>query len=183
MNFLGSLFSSPRRTAAVSSSNNPTNDRSSPSVSPSLRLATLPLVIENANRPSPERNKSFQIIASPNSKEIHFSNIIDFIKNHPDMSIADTVQMVDIVKIQVVQADIDLKDFVHRLDVFERTRQFYKQLSMTKKDTNEKHTKFVEMAGRGKRAKLDIRLSQKRLAICIQSKVLTLKLFIEVHSK
>ncbi|KAJ8067600.1 hypothetical protein OCU04_003210, partial [Sclerotinia nivalis] len=71
-------------------------------------------------------------------------------------------------KTQTVQVGIGFEDFTYRFDVFERTRQFYKQLGMTKEDTDEKHTKFVEMVGRGKHARLNIGLSQKRLAICIQ---------------
>ncbi|KAJ8058444.1 hypothetical protein OCU04_012633 [Sclerotinia nivalis] len=170
MNFLKSLFNSPRRAAAISSSNNPTDDRSSPSASSPSRLATPPLVMENADRRSPERNKSSQIIASPNNEEIHFSNVIDFIENHPDMPITDATQIIDITKTQTAQASTGLEDFAHRLDMFEKTKQFYKQLSMTKKDTNEKHTKFVELTNKGKHTKLDIRLSQKRLATCTQGR-------------
>ncbi|KAJ8068659.1 hypothetical protein OCU04_002361 [Sclerotinia nivalis] len=83
------------------------------------------------------------------------------------MPIVDVVQMVDMAKTQAVQINIGLEDFVYRLNVFERIRQFYKQLNMTKEDTNEKYTKFVEMADRGKHARLDIELSQKRLTIYI----------------
>ncbi|KAJ8058048.1 hypothetical protein OCU04_012909 [Sclerotinia nivalis] len=163
MNFLGSLFSSLRRVAAVSSSNNPADDRFSSFVSSPSRLATPPFVVENAGCCSFEREKSSQIIASPNGEEIHFSNVIDFIENHLDMPVADAAQMVDMAKTQAVQ--------------------FYKQLGMTKKDTDEKHTKFVELANKGKHTKLDIELSQKRLAICIQGRALALKLFIEAHPK
>ncbi|KAJ8062470.1 hypothetical protein OCU04_009003 [Sclerotinia nivalis] len=183
MNFLGNLFNSLRRAVAVSSSNNPTDDRSSPSASPSSRLATSPFVMENAGCSSPEQNKSSQIIVSPNNKEIYFSNVIDFIENHPDMSIVDAAQMVDMAKIQTVQTDTDLEDFVHRFDIFERTKQFYKQLNITKENTNEKHTKFVEMADRGKHARLDIGFLQKRLTTYTQNRALALKLFIEAHPK
>ncbi|KAJ8060052.1 hypothetical protein OCU04_011662 [Sclerotinia nivalis] len=159
MNFLGSLFSSPRKAAAVLFSNNPTDDRSFSSASSPLRFVIPPLVIENAGYRSPEQEKSFQIIISPNNKEIHFSNVIDFIENHPDITVADTAQMIDMAKTQAMQAGTGLEDFTHRLDMFEKTRQFYKQLSITKKDTNEKYTKFIELTNKSKHAKLDIGFS------------------------
>ncbi|KAJ8058779.1 hypothetical protein OCU04_011768 [Sclerotinia nivalis] len=159
MNFLGSLFSSLRKAVAVSFSNNSIDDRFSLSVSSFSRLATFPLVVENAGRFSLERDKSSQIIVSPNGEEIHFSNVIDFIENHLDMPVVDTVQMIDMAKTQVVQVGIGLEDFVHRFDVFERTRQFYKQLDIMKEDTDEKYTKFVEIANRNKRVRFDIGFS------------------------
>ncbi|KAJ8066851.1 hypothetical protein OCU04_004232 [Sclerotinia nivalis] len=181
MNFLGSLFSSFRKTITISFSNNPIDNCSFSSAFSFSKLATFSFVMENTDRRSFERKKSSQIIASPNNKEIHFSNVIDFIENHPDMTIIDTAQMIDIAKTQATQANTGFEDFAHRLDMFEKTKQFYKQLDITKKDTNEKYTKFVELANRNKHTKLDIGLSQKKLATCMQGRELALKIFIENH--
>ncbi|KAJ8066803.1 hypothetical protein OCU04_004190 [Sclerotinia nivalis] len=160
MNFLGNLFSLSRKATTISSLNNPANDHSFPSVSPPLRLVTSSFVVENTGCRSFEQEKSFQIIVSPNGEEIYFFNVIDFIENHPDMFVVDVAQIIDMAKTQTAQVSIGFEDFAYRLDIFERTKQFYKQLGITKEDIDEKYTKFVEIAGRGKYAKLDIGLSQ-----------------------
>ncbi|KAJ8068117.1 hypothetical protein OCU04_003689 [Sclerotinia nivalis] len=144
MNFLKSLFNSPRKTITISSSNNSVNNCFSSSTSPP-KLVTLPLIKKDTDHYSPEQKKNqknSQIITSPNKKKIHFSNIIDFIENHPNISITNTIQIIDITKIQTIQININLEDFAHYLDIFEKTKQFYKQLNITKKKHKQKTYKI-----------------------------------------